>query len=123
MWPPKEANLTDREKAAYRHLLYGAMLDIRNLCQSRGSETWNPLEWRRQFQRSRMAGALADWLHNLAAFASRDFHGFSADWFWQEYAVFCRRFPPLGPSGYDYRQRYEEQLTRLGDSSTATPEV
>ena len=69
-----------------------------------------------------MAGALADWLHNLAAFASRDFKGFSADWFWREYANLGRRLPDVGPSGYDYRLRYEEQLARLGESRTGKPE-
>ena len=59
MWPPKETSLNQHEKAAYRYLLYQAMLDIRNLCQSRGSESWNPLEWWRQYRRSRVAGALA----------------------------------------------------------------
>ena len=122
VWPPKETPLNDQEKAAYRYLLYRAMVDIRNLCQSRGSESWSPLEWWRQYRRSRVAGALADWLHNLAAFASRDFEGFSADWFWQEYANLGKRLPDVGPSGYDYRLRYEEQLARLGESRTGKPE-
>jgi hypothetical protein len=106
VWLPKETSLNDREKAAYRHVLYQAMVDIRNLCQSRGSESWNPFEWWRQYRRSLVAGALADWLHNLAAFASRDFEGFSADWFWREYANLGKRLPDVGPGGYDYRLRY-----------------
>jgi hypothetical protein len=60
VWPPKETSLNDQEKAAYRHLVYRAMLNIRNLCQSRGSESCNPFEWWRQYRRSRVAGALAD---------------------------------------------------------------
>jgi hypothetical protein len=122
MWPPKETSLNDQEKAAYRYLLYQAMVDIRNLCQSRGSESWNPLKWWWQYRRSRVAGALADWLHNLAAFASRDFEGFSADWFWREYANLGKRLPALRPSGNDYRLRYEEQLARLGESRTGKSE-
>lgn len=121
MWPPSVTPLNDREKAAYRYLLYQAMLDIRNLCQSRGSASWNPLAWLRQYRRSRLAGALADWLHNLAAFASWDFNGFSADWFWREYENLRKRFPDLGPSGLDYRERYERELARLkGDRANTT---
>jgi hypothetical protein len=123
MWPPTETPLNDQEKAAYRHLLYQAMLDIRTLCQSRGSESWNPFEWRRQYRRSRVAGALADWLHNLAAFASRDFAGFNADCFWREYANLGRQLPEVGLSGYDYRLQYEKQLARLGESRDDKPEL
>jgi hypothetical protein len=121
--PPQETILSDQEKAAYRYLIYQALIDIRNLCQSRGSETWNPLEWRRQYQRSRMAGALADWLHNLAACSSHDFRGFNSEWFWEEYSHVCRRYGLIGPTGYDFRLRYEEQLAHLGASSTAKSEV
>ena len=42
MWPPRETSLNDQEKAADRYLLYQAMLDIRNLCQSRGLEPGTP---------------------------------------------------------------------------------
>lgn len=58
--------MNDQKKNAYRHLLYCALLDIRNYCQPRGAVCSNPLEWRRQYLASRCAGALADWLHNLA---------------------------------------------------------
>jgi hypothetical protein len=123
MWPAKETPLNNHEKAAYRRLLYRAMVDIRNLCQSRGSESWNPLDWWRQYRRSRLAGALADWLHNLAAFAARDFEDFSADWFWQEFANLGNRLPAFVPNGHDYRLRYEQQLARLGESRTGKHEV
>ena len=87
VWPrtTRHRRIAGQEKDAYRFLLYQAMLDIRALCQPRGPESWNPMEWRRQYQRSRAAGSLVDWLHNLAHYAAMDFRGFDADWFWQEY--------------------------------------
>jgi hypothetical protein len=89
------------------------MLDIRCLCQSRSAESWNPLTWRRQYGDSRIAGALADWLHNLAHYASKDFRGFDADWFWQEYDSLIARFAQLGPGqSINYRRRYEHALAR-----------
>ena len=113
-WSEEEIPLTDQQKQVYRYLLYQAMLDIRILCQSRGSETWNPLEWRRQYRRSRIAGAIADWLHNLAQYSGRDFQGFNTEEFWQEYDGMCRRFKQFGPYGFhDYRRRYEEHMARL----------
>ena len=121
--PPEGTILSDLEKAAYRFLIFQALVDIRNLCQSRGSESWNPLEWRRQYQRSRMAGALADWLHNLAASSSQDFYMFKPACFWEEYSHVRRRYGLIGPTGYDFRLRYEEQLARLAASSTAKSEL
>jgi hypothetical protein len=84
--------MTEKSKAAYRDLLYVAMLAIRNDCQSRDEESGNPFKWRRQFRRSRIAGATADWMHNLAAFSSRDFDFFDEDYFWAEHLQLCRRF-------------------------------
>ncbi len=69
------------------------MLAIRSQCQSRGKESANPIEWRRQYLRSRVAGAIADWLHNLAMYSSMDFAQFDEQWFWKEHAALCRRFP------------------------------
>jgi len=109
-WPYTETSLTDVEKNAYRYLLYRAMLDIRDLCQSRGPVVYNPLEWWRQYLRSRDAGRLADWLHNLANYASKDFVGFNEEWFWKEYDGVCRRSKWIGPDRWmDYRKRYEER--------------
>jgi len=113
-WPHEETPLTEQQKQVYRYLLYQAMLDIRMLCQSRSAETWNPLQWRSQYRRSRTAGAIADWLHNLAKYSACDFRGFSAEAIWQEYDGLCQRFEQFGPNGFhNYRQRYEEQMARL----------
>ncbi|MGI4789032.1 MAG: hypothetical protein ACRYFS_09300 [Janthinobacterium lividum] len=114
IWPHEETPLTEPEKAAYRYLLYQAMLDIRILCQSRGPESRNPLEWRRQYRLSRVAGAIADWLHNLARCSVNDFHSFNVHWFWQEYDSLCGRFREFSPGSWlDYRHRYNEHLARL----------
>ena len=74
-YPHEETPLTEHEKAAYRRLLYYAMIHIRGLCQPRLS--WNPIEWQRHYYQSRLAGRVADWLHNLASYAARDFRGFN----------------------------------------------
>jgi hypothetical protein len=100
--------VNDLTKAAYRHLLYVAMLAIRNDCQSRGGTSGNPFEWRRLYRRSRVAGVLADWLHNLAAFSSRDFADFDEQIFWKEHAGICRRFP--GERFERYREIFDEYL-------------
>jgi hypothetical protein len=106
-WPHQETPLSEQEKAAYLHLMYQAMLDIRNLCQPRLAESLNPLAWRQYYRNARVAGALADWLHNLADYASRGFKNFDADWFWEEYEGLCRRFKRfkhIGPGTWmDYR--------------------
>ena len=60
------------------------MLDIRNLCQPRLGLSSNPFTWRRYYLNGRVAGELADWLHNLAAFSVRDFAGFNEEHFWRE---------------------------------------
>ena len=68
----------------------------------------------RQYHRSRVAGALADWLHNLGFYAARDFRGFNADEFWREQTGMARRFSQFRPDNYlDYRRRYNEDLARL----------
>lgn len=98
--------MNNHTKAAYRYLLYVAMLDIRNHCQSRGKESRNPFEWRRQYRRSRAAGAIADWLHNLAEISAAEFVGFDEQQFWKEHAGLCRRLPSEGFERY--RQTFDE---------------
>jgi len=100
--------MNEQIKTAYRHLLYVAMLAIRNDCQSRGRESSNPFEWRRQYRRSRVAGATADWLHNLAQFSSLDFARFDEQQFWSEHTHLCRRFS--GERLERYREIFDEYL-------------
>ena|SRR5688572_12643271 len=117
-WPPKPTPLTDAEKNAYRRLLYWTMLHTRDFCQPRARISYNPLVWWKQYRQGRIAGALADWLHNLAAFAANDFTGFNANWFWNEYDGLCKRVDQVGPGKYiDYRKRYEEHLARRSEDA------
>ena len=82
------------------------------LCQPRLS--WNPLDWQRQYRSSRIAGKIANWLHNLARCSVDDLRDFDAHWFWQEYESLCGRFREFRPgSWFDYRRRYNEHMARL----------
>lgn len=94
-------------KNAYRNLLYRAMIDIRTLCQSGGPASYNPLGWYRQYHRSRVAGAIADWLHNLAFYAARDFERFEEDAFWRQFERIRTRFPG---NHLDYYQKLFEHF-------------
>lgn len=109
--PHELTPLSEEEKKAYRNLLYYAMLDIRMLCQHHGSESPNPLVWRRQYSNSRVAGALADWLHNLAQYSALDFDDFDTVRFWQDYDRLTKRFSSFFAGQWlDYRKRYEDSL-------------
>jgi len=113
-WPHKPTALSNAEKKAYRNLLYWAMLDIRILCQSRGRESRNPVEIWRQYKRSRLAGALADWLHNLAQHAATDFNNFDTEWFWREHEGLRQRYGDMKAGAWmDYRARYEDHLSKM----------
>ncbi len=101
--------VNDQTKAAYRHLLYVAMLATRNYCQSRGPASRNPFVWRRQYYNSRIAGKLADWLHNLALFSSLDFAGFSEKRFWREHDSILEQYPDAGFERY--REIFDEYST------------
>ncbi|QOV87315.1 hypothetical protein [Humisphaera borealis] len=94
--------MDDRRKNAYRTLLYRAMLDMRSL-------RWmplglllriNPVAWRRDLIRIRRAGEIAEWLHNLAAFAARDFQSFDEDRFWQQFDDIEREHPEFLTTSY-----------------------
>ena len=68
--------MSEREKYAYRQLLYWTIVCVRNLGADYGRRSWNPLVWRRRYLCGRTAGALADWVHNLAYFSSHNFERF-----------------------------------------------
>ena len=80
---------------AYRHLLYTVFLHWR----AGRSETvgWNPFSWRRAAARLRVNQAIADYFHNLALFAVRNFDQFNEQMFWND-------IERLG-------QRYDSELT------------
>lgn len=99
--------LTPAQKSAYRYLLYLAMLDIRIYCQSRGEPSTDPAVYERQYRHSRIAGAIADWLHNLALAASSEFNRFDEDGFWKTHAYFCQKFPSELAR---YRTQFDQRL-------------
>src|SRR5689334_11918074 len=99
-------SMDERRKNAYRYLLYWALLDIRPIAWLR---LRNPLRWPSAVRRFRRAGALADWLHNLALFSSLDFAHFDEEWFWRDGRSLEARYP-----GFElewYQRVFEERLT------------
>lgn len=89
--------MEDSRKNAYRYLLYQAMLDLRGLSGFRRPRPWyqrfNPWARRRDVRRVRRAAAVADWLHNLADYARRDFDRFDEETFWLGYDTLRRDHP------------------------------
>ena len=99
--------MTLAEKSAYRYLLYLAMLDIRIYCQSRGEPSSDLAVREQQYHRSRIAGGIADWLHNLAEASAADFERFDEVAFWKTHAYFCTRFPGELER---YRTQFDQRL-------------
>jgi hypothetical protein len=100
--------MDELRQKAYRHLLYLAMVDIRTYCQHRLGPSRNPLVWFRQYHDSLIAGAVADWLHNLANGSSFLQHGFPEESFWKEHAYLCKRFPKADLQRY--RRVFDDYL-------------
>jgi hypothetical protein len=94
--------VSEERKAAYRHLLYIAMLFIRNVCTSRAKPSISPLLIYEKYKWSIAAGAVAEWMHNLADFSVRDFEGFDEELFWSEITYLGPRFKQVN------FQRYKE---------------
>jgi hypothetical protein len=102
--------MDERRKRAYRYLLYRAMLDIRPIAWLR---LRNPPRWPDEVRRIRQAGALADWLHNLALFSSLDFTRFDEECSWKDGQSLKARYPGLDPERY--HRLFEEQLVADAD--------
>lgn len=100
--------MNEERQKAYRHLLYVAMIQIRGRCQSRGRFSRNPFTRYRQNCDSRVAGAVADWLHNLAHNATLAPLRIHEETFWNEHAHLCKRFPGQGLEAY--RDVFENYL-------------
>jgi len=103
--------MDEQRKNAYRYLLYWAMLDIRAIAWLR---LRNPFRWPGEIRRIRRAGALADWLHNLAFFSSRDFMHFDEDWFWRDGRSLEAHYPSIDLAGY--QRIFEERLAESCDA-------
>ena len=85
--------MDESRRNAYRYLLYRALLEIRGIEWIRHHPLrWlNPFALRRELKRVSRAGALADWLHNLASFSCSDFRDFDEQWFWRDYELMLKR--------------------------------
>jgi len=90
---------------AYRHLLYMAMVDIRNSAPRR-----NPLFWRRGYRHTVQVCAIADSLHNMASASASDFSSFDEERFWNEHDSLCACYPH--GDLLRYRRAFEDSLSR-----------
>jgi hypothetical protein len=106
--------MDEHRKSAYRYLLYWAMLDIRGIqwIAYRPLRLLNPFLLRRELRRASRVGAVADWLHNLAAYAADDFEGFKEDWFWREHEHLVKRHGDC----WSYRKTFDRRLEELTHS-------
>jgi hypothetical protein len=107
--------MDDARKNAYRYLLYWAMLDIRPIAYLRVC-WWNPRQLMRDFRRARLAGHIADRMHNLARDAGYEFKGFDEEWFWTDLDGLTQRFPEFKPERY---RHYFERRLEEADSKSA----
>jgi S-adenosylmethionine:diacylglycerol 3-amino-3-carboxypropyl transferase len=112
----------EQRQNAYRFLLYQAMLEIRPLQYFSHRQWWglSPVYWRRQFQRVRVAGALAEWLHNMAQFSGNGFQRFDEQRFWQEYERLCKQYPGFGLERY--QDLFERKLVELRTGKWPNPD-
>src|SRR5688500_15176751 len=99
--------MDERRKAAYRKLLYRAMLDIRPIAWISFS---NPLCWPANLAQIRSAGEIADWLHNLASYSAGNFEDFGEEWFWREFDALLERHPEMRPTLSLYKNEFERNL-------------
>jgi hypothetical protein len=79
--------MNEHRKKAYRHLLYSGVLMIRSQTGFySGKPGWRFWYWflPRNFSVAYSAFFLADTLHNLAYFSSKDFEGFDEERFWRD---------------------------------------
>ena len=99
-------------------MLYWALLDIRGIewIIYRPWRLLNPLILRRELRRASRAGAIADWLHNLAQHSSLDFDRFDEDRFWKGY----ERFVHKHGDPRKFREVFERRLREIEDASDAS---
>lgn len=107
------AEVNAQRKLAYRWLLYWAMLDIRPLrwAGSGWRQRLNPFCWWSNSRRVRLAGGIAEWLHNLAIYSALDFARFDEGRFWQDYQWLLDQYPRSGLERY--RAEFERQTSSV----------
>ena len=117
--------MTEPEKRAYRCILYHALLEIRPVEWL--GRSWRdrllPTRWIENRRRVRMAGALADWLHNLALFSALEFEGFDQEWFWTDYDRILRRHGRFSPTDYRrfFADRKKDSEKEIAERKAAQP--
>lgn len=102
--------MDEHRKNAYRFLLYWALLDIRTIAWSQAA-WWNPFAAARALRRARLAGHLADRMHNLGLFAAIEFERFDEDWFWRDLERLEEPFAEF--DSQLYRRVFEDRLSEL----------
>ena len=103
--------MDEQRKHAYRWLLYWAMLDIRPLRWIGGGwrQRLNPFCWWSSSRQVRVAGAIAEWLHNLAIYSVLDFARFDEEKFWRDYQWMLDNNPGAGLERY--RAEFERRAS------------
>ena len=101
--------MDEHRKNAYRSLLYKATLQIRPLAW-RTRTWWNPFSTRRVLRQAKLAGALADAIHNLGFFAAHNFERFDEEQFWDEMQAVKDRYSEFQVD--EYRSYFEMFLAR-----------
>jgi hypothetical protein len=80
---------------------------------------WNPLAWRASARRIRRAGAIADWVPNLALFSALDFRHFDEGRFWRDFETLRKRHPEDDLEYY--RRVFERALSEADRASGGGP--
>ena len=110
--------MDEHRKNAYRLLLYHAMLEMRGVewITHQPLRLLNPLVMRRELRRASRAGAIANWLHNLAQLSACDFRDFNEEWFWRDYDRLLARHP----GGWmNYREEFNRAIAELDAAASA----
>lgn len=87
--------ITNEKKEAYRFLMYYSFLHIRSIegMANPSSIIINPFRIVKIVKYINEAGAVANWMHNLALFSSLGFRGFKENEFWQSSQHLKKKYP------------------------------
>lgn len=118
---PDSTTMQPDRMEAYRSLLYQGMLMLRAYPSWPvwGLRILSWSAWRRAWHQALLRATIADWLHNLADFSTREFEGFSENAFWHEGNQLRQRFPELD----QLKRYYDCNLVRIRTGSWPEPGV
>ncbi|MFA6173420.1 MAG: hypothetical protein WC701_07000 [Kiritimatiellales bacterium] len=103
--------MDENSKRAYRHLIYQALVDIRNFAPQ--PIYWNPYSWWRGANDRIRIADFADAMHNLAQHSWLNFERFEESRFWEDYDRYCRKYPN-DLIRTKYRQLFDDLLKSKG---------